>query len=98
MPALTAPYRRKKSRIVSLAHRIVCSKRAVQDLDSIADYIAADSPAYAGVVIKNIVNQTRILRAFRRRAAKCLNLTMKTYANLSSTATGLFIGWNRTRR
>ena len=40
-----------------MAHRIVWSSRAAQDLDSITEYIAADSPAYAGVVLKNIVNQ-----------------------------------------
>jgi len=52
-----------------MAHRIVWSSRAAQDLDSITDYIAADSPAYAGVVLKNIVNQTRILAHFRKQAA-----------------------------
>ncbi len=49
-----------------MAHRIVWSRRAVQDLDSLTAYIAADSPAYAGVVLKNIVNQTRILGRFPR--------------------------------
>jgi plasmid stabilization system protein ParE len=73
-----------------MAHRIVWSRRAVQDLDTLIAYIAADSPAYAGVVLKNIVNQTRVLARFPRAGVKCLNLTMKTCANLSSTATGLF--------
>ncbi len=49
-----------------MAHRIVWSKRAADDLDAITGYIAADSPAYAGVVLKNIVNQTRILALFPR--------------------------------
>jgi len=53
-----------------MAHRIVWSKRAAQDLDSITDYIAADSPAYAGVVLKNIVNQTRILARFPQAGRK----------------------------
>jgi plasmid stabilization system protein ParE len=53
-----------------MAHRIVWSKRAAQDLDSIADYIASDSPAYAGVVLKNIVNQTRILARFPQAGRK----------------------------
>jgi toxin ParE1/3/4 len=53
-----------------MAHRIVWSRRAAQDLDSITDYIAADSPAYAGVVLKNIVNQTRILAHFPQAARK----------------------------
>jgi toxin ParE1/3/4 len=53
-----------------MAHRIVWSRRAVQDLDSLTAYIAADSPAYAGVVLKNIVNQTRILERFPRAGRK----------------------------
>lgn len=53
-----------------MAHRIVWSKRAALDLDSITDYIAADSPAYAGVVLKNIVNQTRILARFPQAGRK----------------------------
>jgi toxin ParE1/3/4 len=53
-----------------MAHGIVWSRRAVQDLDSLTTYIAADSPAYAGVVLKNIVNQTRILTRFPRAGRK----------------------------
>jgi len=53
-----------------MAHRIVWSSRAAQDLDSITDYIAADSPAYAGVVLKNIVHQTRILARFPQAGRK----------------------------
>ena len=53
-----------------MAHRIVWSSRAAQDLDSIVDYIAGDSPAYAGVVLKNIVNQTRILARFPQAGRK----------------------------
>src|SRR5713226_4185663 len=49
-----------------MAHRIVWSKRAARDLDSIIDYIATDSPAYAGIVLKNTVNQARILARFPR--------------------------------
>ncbi len=53
-----------------MAHRIVWSKRAAQDLDSITEYIATDSPAYAGIVLKNIVNQTRILARFPQAGRK----------------------------
>jgi plasmid stabilization system protein ParE len=53
-----------------MAHRIVWSSRAAQDLDSITDYIATDSPAYAGVVLKNIVSQTRILARFPQAGRK----------------------------
>jgi len=53
-----------------MAHRIVWSLRAAKDLDSIIDYIAADSPTYAGAVLKNIVNQTKILVRFPRAGRK----------------------------
>ncbi len=53
-----------------MARRIVWSKRAAEDLNSIADYIASDSPAYAGVVLKNIVNHTRILARFPQAGRK----------------------------
>ena len=81
-----------------MAHRIVWSRRAAQDLDSITDYIAADSPAYAGVVLKNIVNQTRILARFPRLAAKCPSLTMRMCVNLSLTVTGSFTACKMKRR
>ncbi len=49
-----------------MAHRVVWSTRAAQDLDAIAGYIGADSPAYAGIVLKKILGQTRILEQFAR--------------------------------
>ena len=53
-----------------MAHRIVWSRRAVQDLDTLTSYIAADSLAFAGVVLKNIVNKARILTRFPRAGRK----------------------------
>ena len=53
-----------------MARRIVWSSRAAQDLYSITEYIAADSTAYAGVVLKNIVNKTRILARFPQAGRK----------------------------
>jgi toxin ParE1/3/4 len=53
-----------------MAHRVVWSRRALQDLDAIAEYIAEDSPAYAAVVVKNIVQQTRLLSQFPRSGRK----------------------------
>ena len=49
-----------------MAHRVSWSRRALQDLEAIADYIAADSPTYAGIVVKKIVHQTRTLARFPR--------------------------------
>jgi len=53
-----------------MAHRIVWSRRAFQDLEAISDYIAADSPAYAGIVVKSILNQTKLLVRFPRSGRK----------------------------
>lgn len=47
-----------------MAHRVAWSRRALQDVDAIADYIAAESPTYAGIVVKKVVNQTRMLAKF----------------------------------
>jgi toxin ParE1/3/4 len=47
-----------------MAKRIVWSPRALADIESIASYISADSPAYAKIVIKRIVNLTRQLNRF----------------------------------
>lgn len=53
-----------------MAHRIVWARRAVQDLEAIATYIAQDSAAYASVVIRNIVSQTKMLARFPRSGRK----------------------------
>lgn len=53
-----------------MAHRVDWSRRALRDLESIAEYIAADSPTYAGIVVKNVVNQTKTLAKFPRAGRK----------------------------
>jgi addiction module RelE/StbE family toxin len=53
-----------------MAYRVVWSRRASQDLAAIADYIATDSPTYAGAVVKKVVGQTRILSKFPRSGRK----------------------------
>ena len=53
-----------------MAHRIVWARRALQDLESIASYIAQDSPAYAATVVRTIVNQTKMLVNFPRSGRK----------------------------
>jgi toxin ParE1/3/4 len=37
-------------------YRVEWSPRAVEDLEAIAEYIAADSPAYAATVVKTVLN------------------------------------------
>jgi toxin ParE1/3/4 len=53
-----------------MAHRVGWSRRAIQDLESIAEYIAADSVTYAGIVVKKVVNQTKTLANFPRAGRK----------------------------
>jgi toxin ParE1/3/4 len=53
-----------------MAHRVVWSRRASQDLEAIADYIATDSPTYAGIVVKKVVHQTKLLSRFPRSGRK----------------------------
>jgi len=53
-----------------MAHRVIWSQRASQDLEAIASYIAADSPAYAGIVIKRILNLSKTLARFPRSGRK----------------------------
>ena len=53
-----------------MAYRVDWSRRALQDLEAIAEYIAADSPTYAGIVVKKIVNSTRTLKQFPRAGRK----------------------------
>ena len=53
-----------------MAYRVSWSRRALQDLEGIAEYIAADSPNYAGVVVRRIVSQARQLESFPRSGHK----------------------------
>jgi len=47
-----------------MAHRVVWSPRALADVESIASYIAFDSPSYANAVVRRIVALTRKLEEF----------------------------------
>jgi toxin ParE1/3/4 len=49
-----------------MAHRIVWSRRALQDLEAIVNYIAADSEVSASTFVKKIVGQTKTLAQFPR--------------------------------
>ena len=53
-----------------MAHRVVWSRRAVQDLEEIAEYIAKDSPAYAAVVVRTILSRVQVLLRFPRSGRK----------------------------
>ena len=47
-----------------MAYRVEWSPRAVEDLEAIAQYIAADSSAYAAAVVQTILATTRKLSPF----------------------------------
>lgn len=47
-----------------MAYRVVWSPRAVEDLEAIIQYIAADSTAYAAAVVETILSTTRKLSPF----------------------------------
>jgi toxin ParE1/3/4 len=49
-----------------MAYRVRWSSRALSDLEAIAAYIEADSPAYARSVVKKIISATRQLSQFPR--------------------------------
>jgi toxin ParE1/3/4 len=47
-----------------MAYRVIWSPRALDDVDSIASYIARDSMAHASAVVAKIIHTTRILKQF----------------------------------
>jgi toxin ParE1/3/4 len=49
-----------------MALRVGWSRRAVSDLEHIAEYIAADSPRYARSVVTKILNEAKLLARFPR--------------------------------
>ncbi|MEK6283981.1 MAG: type II toxin-antitoxin system RelE/ParE family toxin [Acidobacteriota bacterium] len=49
-----------------MAYRVAWSPRAVEDLEAIAQYISADSAAYAAAVVKTILETARNLSHFPR--------------------------------
>ena len=53
-----------------MALRVAWAQRAVRDLEVITAYIAADSPAYASTVVRNIVSRTRTLADFPKSGRK----------------------------
>jgi toxin ParE1/3/4 len=53
-----------------MACRVAWSRRALQDLENIAEYIATDSPTYAANVVKKITSASRMLAQFPRSGRK----------------------------
>ena len=49
-----------------MAHRVVWSPTALEDVEAIAAYISRDSTSYAAAVVKRILDSTRYLEDFPR--------------------------------
>jgi len=47
-----------------MAHLVIWSHRAAEDLESIAAYIAQDSEAYASSVVRTVLQKCRVLAEF----------------------------------
>jgi len=47
-----------------MAHKVVWSPRALEDIQEIADYISGDSEFYAAAVVRKVVAITRQIAAF----------------------------------
>ncbi len=45
-----------------MAYRVVWSSKAVEDVETIATYIARDSPSYAAAVVRRILDLTHALQ------------------------------------
>jgi hypothetical protein len=69
-----------------MAYRVDWSPRAVEDLGAIAQYIAADSEAYAASVVKQFSQPQVISRAFHFQVGLFQSLLMRAFVSGSSTA------------
>ncbi|HBB87112.1 MAG TPA: type II toxin-antitoxin system mRNA interferase toxin, RelE/StbE family [Blastocatellia bacterium] len=47
-----------------MAHKVVWSPTAIEDIEAIASYISRDSISYAGTVVRRVINSTRNLENF----------------------------------
>lgn len=47
-----------------MARKLIWSTRASEDLEAIAEFIAADSQSYASAVVRTILEKAKILRQF----------------------------------
>ena len=47
-----------------MASRVVWSPKALAAVEAIAEFIALDSPSYAGAVVNKIIERTTILEKF----------------------------------
>lgn len=70
-----------------MAYRVEWSPRAVEDLEAIAQYIAAVSSAYAAAVVQTILTTTRKLSPFPFSGRVVPGSAMRVFASGSPTVT-----------
>ncbi|HEX5434617.1 MAG TPA: type II toxin-antitoxin system RelE/ParE family toxin [Candidatus Angelobacter sp.] len=61
-----------------MANRVIWSAHAVSDVEAIARYIEADSPAYAKSVVKKITASVHQLSQFPRSGRRAKSQNSKT--------------------
>ena len=67
--------------------KVVWLAAALDDLDAIADYIAADSPRYAASVVQRVRAASRELRRFPRMGPRVPEWDDESYQQRIFTAT-----------
>lgn len=74
-------------------YEVAWSPAALEDVESLADFIARDSEFYARAVVEKILDTARKLKDFPSAGPSCLSLRMKPSASALCTATGSFTEW-----
>ncbi len=74
-----------------MAHLVVWSPRAVDDVDAIAAFIAEDSGAYAASVVRTILGKANGCPNFHLSDVLFLSLATKQFVRFSHTVIGSFI-------
>lgn len=69
-----------------MAHRVVWSPAALEDVEAIAAYIARDSTSYAAAVIKKLLDSTRSLKRFPHAGRVLPEFSDSTIREILSTA------------
>ncbi len=72
-------------------YKVVWSPEAIEDLQSIAEYVQRDSEFYARAVVTKILDVSRSIKDFPLIGKLFLSLETKILKNVSFTVTALFI-------
>lgn len=73
-----------------MAHQVMWSPTALEDIEAIANYISRDSVSYASTVVRRIINSTRNLESFPFAGRIVPELALRVLGKCLPIATGLF--------